>query len=147
MAIHRITVFPVMQKCKFIKSFGVERSLLLPCVSHWKLYWSRLVWLFRKIASRWRALPRICRCHFEKWSAFFFRLYFVEGEIQFVFSLYDDSIRDSDSKLRFDMCNFNNNFNKKFLLWVEVYMFYSFKASKNAMPLLKQFLQYRKCLA
>ena len=146
MANHRITIFPVMQKCKLIKPFGVERSLLLPCVSHRKLYWSWLVWFFRKITSRWRALSRICRCLFEKWSAFFLRLYFVDGEVQFDFSLYDDSIRDSDSKLRFQMSNFNNNFNKKFLLWFEMYIFYSFKASKNTMPLLKQFLQYRKCL-
>ena len=45
------------------------------------------------------------------------------------------------------MSNFNNNFNKKFLLWIEMYIFYSFKASKNTIPLLKQFLQYRKSLA
>ena len=37
------------------------------------------------------------------------------------------------------MCNFNNNFNKKFLLCVEMFIFYSFKASKNTMSLLKQF--------
>ena len=146
MANHRITIFPVMQKCKLIKPFGVERSLLLPCVSHRKLYWSRLAWLFRKIASRWRAFPRICRCHFQKWSAFFLRLYFVDGEIQFFCSLYDDSIRDSDSKLRFEMCSFNDNFNKKFLLWIEMYIFCSFKASKIIMPLLKHCLQYSKSL-
>ena len=110
MANHRITIFPVMQQCKLIKPFGVERSLLLPCVSNRNFIDLGWCGFSEKSPLDEELFPEPAE------SAFFLRLYFVDGEIQFALSLYDDSIRASDSNLIFEICNFNNNFNKKFLL-------------------------------
>ena len=47
-------------------------------------------------------------------------------------------------RLGFEIVIRNNSFNKNLLLWIEMYIFYSFKATKNTKPLLKKFLQYGK---